>query len=93
MVTVTARAIGGERRTVGIGRAVVAIEEGPHSIGRRLYFVFSRSEAWQRLQTSLEISFVEPVVSDSILCSEWQSVQVGHRGRPRLGALPWTLWA
>jgi len=53
-----------------------------------LYFVLSRSDAWQRLHTSSEIVRDELALSASILCSEWQSVHVGASRTPAASALP-----
>jgi hypothetical protein len=56
-----------------------------------LYFVFIRSDAWQLLQTSAEIFNGEEDFNPTILCSEWQSVQVGASRCPAATALPCTL--
>ena len=54
----------------------------------RLYLVFNRSDAWQRLQTSSEIAIAELLLSERILCSSWQPVQVGASCEPATTALP-----
>src|ERR1035438_5310478 len=59
----------------------------------RLYLVFSRSDAWHRLQTSSEMLMAELLLSERILCSSWQPVQVGASCEPAMTALPWTLCA
>jgi len=69
VVAVAACAVRRDGGTVLRGEAVVAFKKSGHAVAGRLYFVFSRSDAWQRLHTSSEMLMVEVLLSDRILWS------------------------